>query len=95
MLQSSINTLNENRAKFARDIEYLREMAIDDEVDERMEVAESTIVGETIEELQEALEMVNEMPVDMTVEMALESEEVQRILDADDNITFNEMVGLE
>ena len=95
MLQSSINTLNENRAKFARDIEYLREMAIDDEIDDRTEVAESTIVGETIEELQEALEMVNEMPIDMNVEMALESEEVQRILDADDNITFNEMVGLE
>lgn len=95
MLKSSIDSLNESRAKFARNVEYLKETAIDDIVDERTEAAESTLVGETMEELNEALEMVNIMIVDSDDELALESEEIQRILDAEDNISFNEMIGLD
>ena len=95
MLKSSIDSLNESRAKFARNVEYLKETALDDMIDERTEMAESQFVGETMEELQEALEMVNDMTIDSDTEVALESEEVQRILDAENNITFNEMIGLD
>lgn len=94
MLKSSLEALQESRAKFAREVEYLRETAVDDVVDERTEEAESTIVEESMEELAEALEMVDSMPINMDTEIALESEEVQRILDAEDNITFDEMVGI-
>ena len=65
MLRSSLVALQESRAKFARDVEYLRETALDDAIDERTDAAESTVVAESVDELTEALEMVDSMPVDM------------------------------
>ena len=93
MLTSSLDAIREEKAKFARDVEYLKETALDDIVDQRVEVAESQYVRETIEELEEAVAMVNRLPED--VDVVEESAEVERILNAETDITFNEMVGIE
>ena len=93
MLTSSLDAIREERAKFARDVEYLKETAIDDVIDQRIEVAESQYVRETISELEEAVEMVNRLPED--IDVMEESAEIERILNAETDLTFNEMVGIE
>lgn len=93
MLINTFDYIRAQKAKFVRDVEYLKETAIDDVIDERVEKAESQYVRESIEELEEAVDMVNRLEIDD--EIATESVEVKRILDAEDNITFNEMVGIE
>ena len=93
MLTNTIDSIREEKAKFARDIEYLKETAMDDIIDSRVEAAESQYVRETIEELEEAVSMVDRLPAD--TDMVAESAEVNRILNAETDLTFNEMVGIE
>jgi hypothetical protein len=93
MLTSSLDTIREEKAKFARNVEYLRETALDDIIDTRVELAESRYVRETIEELEEAVSMVDRLPSEEDV--MEESVEVERILNADTDITFNELIGIE
>lgn len=95
MLTSTLEAIREEKARFSRDVEYLKETYIDDAVDIAFESAESEFVTESVEELEEAMEILESMEIDNEVEEAVEDEEIQRILDAEDNITFNEMVGLE
>ena len=93
MLTNTIDSIREEKAKFARDIEYLKETAMDDIIDSRVEAAESQYVRETIEELEEAVSMVDRLPAD--ADMVAESAEVNRILNAETDLTFNEMIGIE
>ena len=93
MLTNTIDSIREEKAKFARDIEYLKETAMDDIIDSRVEAAESQYVRETIEELEEAVSMVDRLPAD--TDMVTESAEVNRILNAETDLTFNEMIGIE
>ena len=93
MLTNTIDSIREEKAKFARDIEYLKETAMDDIIDSRVEAAESQYVRETIEELEEAVSMVDRLPADD--DMVAESAEVNRILNAETDLTFNEMIGIE
>lgn len=93
MLTSTYDSIREQKAKFVRDVEYLKETSLDDMIDERVETAQSQFVRETIEELEEAASMVNRLSIDD--EIAIESAEVQRLLDTETNISFNEMVGIE
>ena len=93
MLTSSLDTIREEKAKFARNVEYLRETALDDVIDNRVELAESRYVRETIEELEEAVSMVDRLPSEEDV--MEESVEVERILNADNDLTFNELIGIE
>ena len=57
MLTGILESVKRDRAKSARNIEYLREMAREDVVDDRTEVAESQYVKETIEDYKEAAEI--------------------------------------
>ena len=93
MLSGSLETIKRERAKFARDVEYLKEMAIDDVVDDRTEIAESLINKETIEELKEAADMVQKLSGE--VNMVAENAEIDMIMNAESNITFDEMIGIE
>ena len=93
MLTNTIDSIREEKAKFAREIEYLKETAMDYIIDSRVEAAESQYVRETIEELEEAVSMVDRLPAD--TDMVAESAEVNRILNAETDLTFNEMVGSE
>ena len=92
MLVSPIEDIRRANAEFARDVEYLKETALDDQLDDRIAIAESQFEAETIEELEEALELVKRLPDEEDV--VEEKAEVDRILSADKNLTFDEMVGI-
>lgn len=92
MLTGILESVKRDRAKSARNIEYLREMAREDVVDDRTEVAERQYVKETIEDYNEAAEMIDQLPSDDSKE---EAAEIQRIMEATDDITFDEMIGIE
>lgn len=92
-LTSTMDYLKESRAKFARDVEYVKEISHDDVIDECVESAEFLFEPETTEELQEAVDMVERLSDE---ENLVESaDELSRILEADGDISFNEMIGLE
>lgn len=93
MLTNSIQALREERAKFVRGVEYIKETAIDDMIDERIERAESEYVRESVDELEEAADMVKRLSPEE--DLVAEAAELDRILTAEDNITFNEMIGIE
>ena len=93
MLEKTYDYMRNQRARFARQVEYVKETAIDDVIDERIERAESMYETETIEELEEAVEMLNKLDIDD--ETIQESAEIERLLNAEENITFNEMIGIQ
>ena len=92
MLTNPIDSIRIKNAEFARDVEYIKETALDDEIDERVEAAESEYTPESIEELEEAAAMVNRLPEDE--DPVEESAEIDRILNATENITFEEMANI-
>lgn len=90
MLDNAINSIRKERAALAREIEYMRESMEDDKLDEIMESVEGS---DSKAELIEAEAYANS--VDVTEEeTAIESVEIDRILNADHDITFDEMIGL-
>ena len=93
MLTNKIDQIRESKARFAREVEYLKETALDDMIDERIEEAESQYVRETMEELEEAADMVNKLSGEEDV--VAESVEIEKILNATEDITFEEMCGIE
>ena len=92
MLTNPIESIRIENAKFARNIEYIKETALDDQIDERVEAAESEYYPESIEEMEEAAAMVNRLPEDD--DPVEESAEIDRILNATENITFEEMANI-
>ena len=94
MLNNSIEEIRAERAKFAQGVEYLKETALDDAIDERMEVVESEYGEvEKMEELREAKDMLDKVSTDN--ELIEESTELDKLLDSEDDLTFEEMVGIE
>lgn len=93
MLTSTADYIRKERAKFARDVEYLRETVNDDIIDIQVEKAESKYNTETVEELQEAAYMVDKLPIDD--EYTAESVEIQRLLDATENMSFEDMTNIK
>ena len=90
MLDNAINSIRKERAALAREIEYMRESMEDDKLDEIMESVEGS---DSKAELIEAAAYANS--VDVTEEeTAIESVEIDRILNADHDISFDEMIGL-
>ena len=92
MLTSAINSIRENKAKLARDVEYLKETALDDRIDERVMRAEACFEKATLEEYQEAAGFVDRLSSEN--DLVEESMEVERILKAEGDLTFNEMAGI-
>ena len=92
MLTNPIESIRIENAKFARNIEYIKETALDDQIDERVEAAESEYYPESIEEMEEAAAMVNRLPEDE--DPVEDSAEIDRILNATENITFEEMANI-
>ena len=92
MLTNPIESIRIENAKFARNIEYIKETALDDQIDERVEAAASEYYPESIEEMEEAAAMVNRLPEDE--DPVEESAEIDRILNATENITFEEMANI-
>lgn len=92
MITNTIDSLTRARAERAREIEYLREIAKDDVIDNRLNIAESMYVRETTEDYLEAAELVDSISED---DSGLRDVELNRILNAKGDITFNEMAGIE
>lgn len=92
MLNSAIDDIRREKAVFIRDTEYLKETALDDMVDERMDVVESVFERETVEDLMEAAEMVKKLSGEEDV--TTESAEVERILNAKENISFEDVISI-
>ena len=92
MLEGSVNSINRSNAAFARDLEYMREAMLDNDLDDRLEALERAD-GEidTVDELLEAKGYVERLSDEDTFSEA----EIDRILEADHDLTFNEMVGIE
>ena len=91
MINNTIDTIRRNRAAFLRDIEYAREGVLEDTIDDRLEIASGEV--ETVEELREASNMCDKM--DANEDSIAESAEIEKLLNADENLTFDEMIGIE
>lgn len=95
MLANILSDIREENAQFARDVEYLKETSSDDIIDERLERAEESVLDdiESYEELEIAKENVDHLSdIEDTME---ESAEIEKILNATEDLTFEEMVGIK
>lgn len=94
MLNDILDNIKLERAKTARELEYLTEMAINDEIDDLTEKAESDIMGyiETSDELLEAKADLDKLSDN---EDESSKEEIQRIMEATEDLTFDQMIGVE
>ena len=91
MIVGTLNKIREERANRVRDIEYIREMAVEDAIDDRLFDLEMRTVTETENIYAESAETVEQIPTDDS----FRQEEVDRILNADHNLSFDEMLGIE
>jgi hypothetical protein len=94
MLNSILDNIKLERAKFARDVEYLTEMAIEDEVDDILEAAEEEVLG-TLETSDMLLEAAAELDKISDEDTEFSNAEIQRIMEATEDMTFDEMIDLD
>ena len=91
MLTGTLNKIRAERAARIRDIEYIREMVFEDAIDDRLFDIELMNLKETGNIYAEAAETVKQISdVDDFSEA-----EIERILNADHNLSFDEMIGIE
>ena len=91
MLTGTLNKLREKRASILHDVEYIREMSQEDAIDDRLFDIDLTMVKDTDNIYKEAAETVDQIPTDDS----FRSEEINRILNSDHNLSFDEMLGIE
>jgi hypothetical protein len=91
MLVGTLNKIREERAALIRDVEYIREMALEDAVDDRLFDLEMRTVKESGNIYAESAKTIEQIPVDDS----FRNEEIARILNSDRNLTFDEMLGIE
>ena len=94
MIDTTVEAFRMEEASHARDLAYLMEDLEDDAIDACLEAAES---GDPLlesaydmedEELAELLEHVDEMDDNEAIE-------IQRIMESEEGVTFDQMIGLE
>ena len=90
MLTGTLNKIREERATLIRDIEYIREMASEDAIDDRFFDLEMMNLKESGNIYAEAAETVKQIPTDDS----FQKEEIDRILNSDHNLSFDEMLGI-
>ena len=90
MLTGTLNKIREEKAMRLRDIEYIREMAMEDSIDDRMMDLELRMTKESGNIYAESAQTAEQIPVDAS----FVNEEVSRILNADHNLSFDEMLGI-
>lgn len=92
MIVGAVNAQRRKNAAFARDIEYLREMSADDGIMERMCEVENTLyVSECTEDYRDAAALLDDLSPD---DDAAADAEIDRILDATEDLSFDEMIGI-
>lgn len=90
MLTGVIDNIRRERATFLHEVEFIREMANEDVIADRVERAESQYVRETTEDLEEAKQMVLEMPADELQD----EKEITKICESTEDMSFDEMIGI-
>lgn len=90
MLTGTLNKIREERASRVRDVEYIREISSDDSIYDRLFDIEMTMVKESGNIYKEAAETVAQIPTDDS----FVKEEINRILNADHDLSFDEMIGI-
>lgn len=91
MITDILTSIQRDRANYVRDLAYLKEMAMEDEIADRMDKVESRYVKETSEDYEQALKVINEMASDYPEE---DEAEIRRLMEATEDMTFEEMIGL-
>lgn len=90
MLTGTLNKIREEKAARIRDIEYIREMAAEDAIDDRLFDLEMKTVKESGNIFAEAAITVDQI----SSEDDFSKEEINRILNAEHHLTFDEMLGI-
>lgn len=93
MLTVALDNIRKERAIRARELEYIKEMAFDEEVDELTQEAESMFIREPLSEYMTVKEYLDTKvtPNDSVAE----EEELNRILEATEDLDFDDMIDLE
>ena len=94
MLNTLIDNIKLERAKFSRDVEYLRELAIEDNLDDIMEGVEEEMLGsmDTSAELLEAAEDLEKLSDE---DEEFSNNEITKIMEATEDMTFDELIDVD
>lgn len=90
MFTDSLANIQRKRAEYARDVEFMREMASDDLIDDITAKTEQLYLKESVID-DEEIELIMEK---ITGEDDMSEKEIQRIMEATEDMTFDEMVGV-
>jgi hypothetical protein len=90
MLTKLSDSIKRKNAEFIRDVEYIKETAYEDMLDERMESFMEDVSELSMGEIRDDLDSLNEL----TDDPEQDEIEVQRIMNADRDMTFNDMIGI-
>lgn len=90
MLTKLSDSIKRKNAEFIRDVEYIKETAYEDMLDERMESFMEDVSELSMGEIRADLDSLNEL----TDDPEQDEIEVQRIMNADCDMTFNDMIGI-
>lgn len=91
MIVGTLNKIREEKAALIRDVEYIREMVHEDAIDDRLFDIEMLNVKESGNIFAESAETVKQISTDDT----FRKEEINRILNAESNLSFDQMLGIE
>ena len=91
MLTGTLNKIREEKAERIRDVEYIRNISRDDVIDDRFFDIELRTVKESTDIYRESVEVINQIPTDET----FIKEEVNRLLNSDRKLSFDEIIGVE
>lgn len=89
MLTGALNKMREERARFARDIEELRQMYMEDAIDDRETEIDLTYgAADDPDELRAAADVLDKIPEDDD----FTDKEINTILNSDHDLSFDELV---
>ena len=89
MLTGALNKMREERARFARDIEELRQMYMEDAIDDRETEIDLTYgAADDPDELKAAADVLDKIPEDDD----FTDKEINTILNSDHDLSFDELV---
>lgn len=90
MLNGISDSIKRKNAEFIRDVEYIKEMAYEDTLDDRLNCCTDDTPNLSMSSISNDVRFIDNLE-----ETPEESEaEVQRIMNSDRNLTFNDMIGL-
>lgn len=89
MLTGVLNKMREERAKFARDVEELRQMYMEDSIDDReTEIDIAYGATDDPDELRDAADVLDRIPEDDD----FTDKEINTILNSDHDLSFDELI---